>query len=68
MSTSKAALIALALALSVRGADTDAETALLGAIRSEVQPPTGQEIKFVYGVGLREPAILRVLRKNSVRR
>lgn len=47
MSTWKAALIAIALALSVGAADTDPETALLGAIRSEVQPPTGLEMREI---------------------
>jgi hypothetical protein len=35
-------LIAIVLTLSARGADTDPETALLGAVPSEVQPPAGQ--------------------------
>jgi len=42
MTTSKAALIAVVLTLSARAADTNSETALLGAVPSEVQPPAGQ--------------------------
>jgi hypothetical protein len=42
MTTWKAALIAIALTLGMRAADTDPETALLGAVPSEVQMPKGQ--------------------------
>lgn len=42
MSASKAALIAIVLTLSARAADTNSETALLGAVPSEVQAPAGQ--------------------------